>query len=42
MTVELIKRAIATLKRTLFEEGVIVALVCMVFLMHARSALVAI
>jgi Cu(I)/Ag(I) efflux system membrane protein CusA/SilA len=39
---ELIQRAIATLKRTLFEEGVIVALVCMIFLMHARSALVAI
>jgi Cu(I)/Ag(I) efflux system membrane protein CusA/SilA len=39
---DLIQRAIATLKRTLFEEGVIVALVCMVFLMHARSALVAI
>ena len=39
---ELILRAIATLKRTLFEEGLIVALVCMVFLMHARSALVAI
>jgi Cu(I)/Ag(I) efflux system membrane protein CusA/SilA len=39
---ELIQRAIATLKRTLFEEGLIVALVCMVFLMHARSALVAI
>ncbi|MEO7621848.1 MAG: CusA/CzcA family heavy metal efflux RND transporter, partial [Gallionella sp.] len=39
---ELIQRAIATLKRTLFEEGVIVALVCIVFLMHARSALVAI
>ena len=39
---DLIHRAIATLKRTLFEEGVIVALVCMVFLMHARSALVAI
>ncbi len=39
---ELIQRAIATLKKTLFEEGVIVALVCMVFLMHARSALVAI
>ncbi len=39
---ELIGRAIATLKRTLFEEGLIVALVCMVFLMHARSALVAI
>jgi Cu(I)/Ag(I) efflux system membrane protein CusA/SilA len=39
---ELIERAIATLKRTLFEEGLIVALVCIVFLMHARSALVAI
>ena len=39
---ELIQRAIATLKTTLLEEGLIVALVCMVFLMHARSALVAI
>ncbi len=39
---ELIHRAIATLKRTLLEEGLIVALVCIVFLMHARSALVAI
>jgi len=39
---ELIQRAIATLKRTLFEEGLIVAAVCIVFLMHARSALVAI
>ena len=39
---ELIQRAISTLKHTLLEEGVIVALVCMVFLMHARSALVAI
>ena len=39
---DLIQRAIATLKRTLFEEGLIVALVCIVFLMHARSALVAI
>jgi Cu(I)/Ag(I) efflux system membrane protein CusA/SilA len=38
----LIKRAIDTLKRTLAEEAVIVALVCVVFLMHARSALVAI
>jgi len=38
----LIYRAIATLKHTLFEESVIVALVCMVFLLHARSALVAI
>ena len=39
---ELIQRAIATLKKTLFEEGLIVALVCMIFLLHARSALVAI
>jgi copper/silver efflux system protein len=39
---ELIQRAIATLKKTLFEEGLIVALVCMVFLMHARSSMVAI
>jgi len=39
---ELIQRAIDTLKHTLLEEGLIVALVCMVFLMHVRSALVAI
>ena len=39
---ELIGRAITTLKHTLLEEGLIVALVCMVFLMHVRSALVAI
>ena len=39
---ELIHRAIDTLKRTLLEEAVIVALVCIVFLMHLRSALVAI
>jgi copper/silver efflux system protein len=38
----LINRAIETLKRTLFEESAIVALVCVVFLLHARSALVAI
>jgi copper/silver efflux system protein len=38
----LIHRAIDTLKRTLLEEAVIVALVCVVFLLHARSALVAI
>jgi Cu(I)/Ag(I) efflux system membrane protein CusA/SilA len=38
----LIERAIATLKHTLAEEGLIVALVCLVFLLHARSALVAI
>ncbi len=39
---ELIYRAIDTLKRTLAEESVIVAIVCIVFLLHARSALVAI
>jgi len=38
----LIYRAIDTLKRTLIEESLIVALVCVVFLMHARSAFVAI
>ena len=38
----LINRAIDTLKRTLLEESVIVALVCFIFLMHVRSALVAI
>jgi Cu(I)/Ag(I) efflux system membrane protein CusA/SilA len=39
---ELIHRAIDTLKWTLFEESIIVALVCFVFLLHVRSALVAI
>ncbi len=39
---ELIERAIATLKRTLAEESLIVALVCIIFLLHLRSALVAI
>ena len=39
---ELIYRAIDTLKRTLIEESIIVALVCVVFLLHVRSALVAI
>ena len=39
---ELIQRAIDTLKRTLLEESVIVALVCVIFLLHVRSALVAI
>ncbi|MDP3335690.1 MAG: efflux RND transporter permease subunit [Rhodoferax sp.] len=39
---ELINRAIDTLTRTLIEESLIVALVCVVFLMHVRSALVAI
>ena len=38
----LIHDAIETLKATLIEESVIVALVCFVFLLHVRSALVAI
>ncbi|WP_137935290.1 efflux RND transporter permease subunit [Mesorhizobium comanense] len=38
----LIEAAIETLKHTLAEESVIVALVCVVFLLHLRSALVAI
>src|SRR5215208_4407827 len=39
---DLIYRAIDTLKRTLIEESLIVAAVCIVFLLHVRSALVAI
>jgi Cu(I)/Ag(I) efflux system membrane protein CusA/SilA len=39
---QLIEAAIETLKGTLVEESVIVALVCIVFLLHLRSALVAI
>ena len=38
----LIYAAIDTLKHTLLEECIIVALVCIVFLLHVRSALVAI
>ena len=38
----LINAAIATLKYTLLEESIVVALVCIVFLLHVRSALVAI
>jgi Cu(I)/Ag(I) efflux system membrane protein CusA/SilA len=38
----LIEQAIETLKGTLIEESIIVALVCIVFLLHLRSALVAI
>src|SRR5947208_2520191 len=38
----LIHAAIETLRRTLFEESAIVALVCVIFLLHVRSALVAI
>ncbi|MDP1558361.1 MAG: CusA/CzcA family heavy metal efflux RND transporter [Nitrosomonas sp.] len=39
---ELIHRAIATLNEVFIEQIIIVALVCFVFLMHVRSALVAI
>jgi copper/silver efflux system protein len=38
---DLIHRSISTLERTLIEESIIVGLVCIVFLLHARSALVA-
>jgi copper/silver efflux system protein len=39
---QLIEAAIHTLRHTLVEESAIVALVCVVFLLHLRSALVAI
>ena len=39
---DLIHRAIETLQNTLLEESLIVGLVCIVFLFHVRSALVAI
>ncbi len=39
---DLIHRAIDNLKTTLIEESIVVALVCVLFLMHVRSALVAI
>jgi Cu(I)/Ag(I) efflux system membrane protein CusA/SilA len=39
---DLIYRAIETLKSTLIEESLIVAAVCVLFLLHVRSALVAI
>ncbi len=39
---ELIQRAIDTLKNTLVEELLIVAAVCFIFLLHLRSALVAV
>ena len=39
---DLIQRAVDNLKFTLLEESIIVALVCVVFLLHVRSALVAI
>ena len=38
----LIQRAINTLKRTITEEIVIVSIVCFIFLLHVRSAIVAI
>jgi len=39
---DLIKRAISTLREKLIEESIVVALVCVVFLWHIRSSLVAI
>jgi Cu(I)/Ag(I) efflux system membrane protein CusA/SilA len=39
---ELIERAVHTLRHTLIEEMLVVALVCIFFLLHGRSALVAI
>src|SRR5882672_6548960 len=39
---QLIKRSIATLREKLIEESIVVALVCLVFLWHIRSGLVAI
>lgn len=39
---QLIRRSIGTLREKLIEESIIVALVCLLFLWHARSALVAI
>ena len=39
---DLIQRAIETLRGKLLEESLVVALVCIIFLLHARSALVAI
>ncbi len=36
----LILRAVATLKKTLIEEGLVVAVVCIIFLLHFRSAFV--
>ena len=38
----LIHDAIVTLKKTLTEESIVVAMVCVIFLLHVRSALVAI
>ena len=38
----LIERSVETLTHTLVEESIVVALVCLVFLFHVRSAFVAI
>jgi len=38
----LIRESIATVRRTLVEEAIIVTLICVIFLLHARSALVAV
>ncbi len=38
----LIHRAVETLKTTLIQEGLIVALICLVFLLHLRSCLAAV
>ncbi len=38
----LIDRAVSTLRKKLIEESIVVALVCLLFLLHLRSALVAI
>lgn len=38
---ELIEGSIGTLKGTLIQQGIIVSLICLIFLLHARSALVA-
>ena len=39
---DLIERAVTNLRSKLFEEFIVVSLVCILFLLHARSALVAI
>ncbi|MHB1117580.1 efflux RND transporter permease subunit [Sideroxydans sp.] len=39
---DLIERAVENLQHKLIEESIVVALICLLFLMHARSALVAI
>jgi len=39
---DLIERAVENLKGKLIEESIVVAIICLIFLMHVRSALVAI